>query len=689
MKKKQIFALLLCGVLSMSALGGCGGNSGDGGDSGNSNDDTMVVSLTEGYDLTSPMGKISEYSIVLAANAPLVEQTAATNLQSYVKQVTGVQIGYATDGSTDGKRISLGRTKMLENAGIVVDEKELNGDGFVVKTIDDDVYICGGNTRGTIYGVYDVIEYWLGVKFLTNTYTYAPNDADAQVYRSDRVSVPTFEYRTYLDPAIWDQDSEYATQRRFTSGDYLSLGEEYGGNMRWYSDYSYNQTHNSMENVNIAQCIRDGKIADEYMHAFSNNGGAVITKPEYGGLHTYAADLCFTDGINADGTYNETVTVDGVETKTAIGLVIENMKERILNDSEENNYYLFGQADIYLRPCLCAKCLADSEKYTDTGIMIRFVNALANAISSWKDGAGVTRDVNFIVFAYQYSCHAPVEVDDNGGFRLVDSTCKAADNVYVRLAPISAEASVPYDDDLQERAYGPDYITRWSYAADHFMCWTYEMDNVYYYWWFPTYAAWRDNFLTFQKMGLNYLFMQGNFGEKTAYQNWQKSYVASKLMWNPLYDINALVEEFNYYYFGAEASAYIREYEGLMQSVYQNWRDTDPATYKTANGDFENNTKIFTKSVMQKCLALFDAAISATENSATYTQQEKATYLSHVQIGKLMPRYMYLYNANAYGETDTDVTLMARSFILDAMSFGAIHWGEGQKLDLEQLIYRR
>lgn len=687
MKKKRIISLLLCVAWAILLFSSCktssSENNGD-----HPKENLTVVSPTEGYDFSAPIGKISEYQIVISSDASLTEKTAATELQNFVKDVTGAQLAYGMDGSkSDEKFISIGRTKMLQTAKITPDEKQLNGDGFIVKTIGDDVYICGGNARGTLYGVYDIIEYWLGVKFITNEYTYVPRNSDAQVYASDRTSVPAFEYRTYLDSAVWDQDTVYAARRRFTSGDYLSIGEEYGGNMRWYSDYVYNQTHNSMENVNIEQCLKDGKISAEYLHAFSNNGGEVITKDAIGPLHAYAADLCFTDGINEDGSWTETVSVNGVETKTAIGLVIENMKERIQNDTEENNYYLFGQADIAFRSCLCPRCLDASEKYTDTGIMIRFVNALASAIDSWKETAGITREINFVLFAYQFSCHAPVDVKENGEYYLLDETCKARENVYVRLAPISAEASVPYSDPIQDRKYGSDYLLRWKYAADHFMCWTYEMDFWFYYWWFPTYAAWRTNFLEFQEMGLNYMFMQGAFADKTIYQNWQKSYVASKLMWNPLYDINALVDEFNDYYFGEEASRYIREYEGFMQAVYQNWQISDP-TYSTANAEFENNTNIFTKEVAKKGITLFEEAIRATEKSTSYTQAEKDIYLDHLEIGMLTPRYMYLYNASAYGETEMDITLLAREFIVDAMSKGGTHWAEGKAYDLEKLIYK-
>ncbi len=74
-------------------------------------------------------------------------------------------------------------------------------------------------------------------------------------------------------------------------------------------------------------------------------------------------------------------------------MAIEGMESIIRNDQEANNYYLFGQTDTTSRPCLCSNCRSAAAKYTDAGIMIRFINAFSDAIADFVEEEQIERDI--------------------------------------------------------------------------------------------------------------------------------------------------------------------------------------------------------------------------------------------------------------------------------------------------------
>ena len=696
---KRKISIFLSLLMSLSFFCACkdGGTSNSSSDSSDSSsieetvpEITHTVSETEGYDFSKALGKASEYSIVINANPTAAEKTAASKLVEYVQNVTGIKIGYTADGGeySNKKIISIGRTIAFEQSGFTAEAKALNNDGFVVKSLGDDLYICGGIDRGTLYGVYDIIEYFFGVKFLTADYTYIPDNPNAEIYKSDRTSIPAFDYRAYLNTTVFNNTAkDYFTQRRFTS-EYISLGDEYGGNIKWYREV---HTHGWYYYADFDETMENGAVKSEYMHVYANNDTDVVMngdKPH---------DFCYTDGINEDGTYDEYVEIDGVRTKTAVGFVIENFKEMILNDSSESNFYMLGQADTLNRPCKCSRCMADSQKYTNGGMLIRFANSVMDAINKWKAGAGVERDINVIIFAYLWSEQPPVETirdNDNNisGYELLDETCKANENVYIRLAPIHMERTVTFSDELQDRnaRYGSDYFKKWGMAGENFFLWSYHSDFSAMYWWSSTMMAMQENLVELKEYGIRYVFMQANYLNASLYSGLIEAYVSAKMMWNPYYDMNSIIKEFNYYYFGAEAGQYADEFIGLIDGVYTKAlyeARTTGADYSTLDNRCINKDW-WTKGIMSRAVQCFDDGIAAVNSNTEYSATEKDTYIAHLRMAQLIPRYMYLLNATKYGMNATDQAFAVQQFIQDALEFGGSTYAEGKKFDLENLVWR-
>ena len=74
----------------------------------------------------------SEYVIVLGSNATATEQKAATELQKYIKAISGAKLSVVTDNSAVAdKEIIVGHTTREGNHSF--NREELGEEGFVVK----------------------------------------------------------------------------------------------------------------------------------------------------------------------------------------------------------------------------------------------------------------------------------------------------------------------------------------------------------------------------------------------------------------------------------------------------------------------------------------------------------------------------------------------------------------------------
>ncbi len=666
---KRVLAFLLCAVTLLGMVTGCKQTE------QLRQEQTAYASPTQGIDYETVLGNVTDYSVLIPALATDSEKYSANMLVEYVEKITGVTLPYVSDNSyTDSRVISVGRTAFLESSGLTADSESLGLDGFIMKSKGNALLICGGSDRGTVYGVLDFLEYHLGVKFLTADYTYIPEAEQALVYASDRTEIPAFAYRVYLDPdAFYNENPEINLQHRFTS-EYVKLTEEQGGNIKWFQD---RPTHNSLFWAQVEKYVVNGAIAEEYTHAFANDGEKIIIDPQVlGEYNQYAADLCYTDGINEDGSVT-LVSENG--TPTSIAMAIEGMKEVIRNDQNENNYYMFGQNDTTTRQCLCKKCREAAAKYTDTGVMIRFFNVLSDKIQEFVKEEGIRRDVSVVMFAYLYSAFPPVKEVD-GAFEAIDPTCIPRDEIVVRLAPITMNRFVSYEHEAQNQtSYTSRYMEQWASICDNFMLWEYTTYHTLWYWYYPTRLSWHDKLVTARNMGVQYVMLQGAFLEYPLFQSIEERYVSAKLMWNPDYDSNALYQEFYYYYFGELAAPYVSEYVDAMVSAC--YTALEENSYGSSVG-----LTYADKGLLQFALNTLDKA-EAVVMASDLPQEQKDMYIRHLEITKLQPRYMYLYNYMQYETDEVQMKIEVRQFIEDAMSYGGRYCLEGKLFDLENLVF--
>jgi alpha-glucuronidase len=141
----------------------------------------------------------SLYRIVVPQKAIPSERYAAEELQRYLERISGAKLPIVTDSEPMGSHeILLGDNAHLRKLGIQVDFAKLGTDGFVLRTFQNHLIIAGGRPRGTLYGVYALLEEKLGVRWFTPEVEFVPKMERVELPVLNETQVPALEYREGL-----------------------------------------------------------------------------------------------------------------------------------------------------------------------------------------------------------------------------------------------------------------------------------------------------------------------------------------------------------------------------------------------------------------------------------------------------------------------------------------------------------
>ena len=153
----------------------------------------------------------SLYSIVISDNPSETEYFSASELRDFIESSIGVVLPIKSDkeSSLSNKIISIGNTALVSSS-IKKDIEKLGTDGFIMKTDDDDLFIVGENEAGTLYGTYDFIERFLGVRFLADDYTYIPSISELPLYNLNIADSPAVDRRYYMAGGATGDSSKLA-----------------------------------------------------------------------------------------------------------------------------------------------------------------------------------------------------------------------------------------------------------------------------------------------------------------------------------------------------------------------------------------------------------------------------------------------------------------------------------------------
>ena len=265
--------------------------------------------------------------------------------------------------------------------------------------------------------------------------------------------------------------------------------------------------------------------------------------------------------------------------------------------------------------CQCDKCRAINEREGSlSGTIIYFLNKLAARFP----------DKEFSTLAYLYSVNPPKNL-------------KPLPNVNIMLCDINCCREVP----LTENVSGKEFMKAlegWSAKTNNIYVWDYGINFDNYIMPFPNFHILAENIRLFRKNHTQMHFSQiaGNRGGDFAEM---RTWMVSKLMWNPDLDPDELIHTFLNGYYGAAAPflyQYIKLMEGaLLGSGHRLWIYDSPVSHKEG---------MLKPLLLKRYAKLFDQAEAAVANDSIL--------LARVQRTRLPLLYSELEIARTFKEMD-------------------------------------
>jgi hypothetical protein len=459
------------------------------------------------------------YRIVISTNAIASERYASEELQRYLERIAGVRLPIVTDNNARGSHeIVIGDSAALGKARQAIDFAKLGSDGFVIRTEGTRLLIVGGKPRGTLYGVYALLEEKLGVRWFTPQIEFVPQAERLCVPAIDETHVPPLEYRE----VFWTEmmrDGNFAARHRL-NGSHLPLTAKHGGRFVVYFPF-----------VHSLDLLVPPELYDEHPEYF----------PLIGGKRTNTAG-------------GKPYVQRCLSNPEVLRIATDRVRQWI-REHPEATVVSVSQNDTG-NQCECDACRTlDETEASPAASLIRFVNCIALAIE--RDHPNIRLDT----LAYQYTRKPP-------------KTLRPRHNVIVRLCSIECCFAHPLDKcpAPRNREFVQD-VRAWQQVAPLLYVWDYTTNFAHYQQPFPNFDALQANVQFFVRHGVKGLFEQGNYsGHKERFDRATfsggemgplRAYLLAKLLWSPEADLDRHMDDFVRGYYGKAADP-IRQYIELL-----------------------------------------------------------------------------------------------------------------------------
>ena len=559
-----------------------------------------------------------EYGI-LTDGTPSAE-FAKDELQNFIEKSCGFRL---EEYNGQAHYISLGENEYSRAIIAEYDFSDLNEEGFYILPKDGNVYIFGAAPKSVIFGAYEFLEKYLGVRFLSADCCHTPAQSCLEIPEKEVKCAPISPQRLYLSYNA--AENRLASLRYRFSADFTPDCSDLGIKNKWYTKIP--TSHNS-------NCyVPYDKYKDSH--------------PEFFNVHCYnlfrtltAVELCYSNGLTDEGEWDESV-------ETSVLSVATDSMLRFMEEAPSVEYFMFGRADNEDCRCRCQRCQKAREKYGDAGIMIVFMNAIAKKLRQKFAEKGKKFDKKLVTFAYLSTVEPPVK-DGKPICRQVIPD----EALYIRYAPILANYAYGLEDEKQQEEIRRQ-IAGWSALTKNIMIWDYNVNYYDYFWYFPNLSYLKENMKTYQRMGAYYIMKQGANNVTPIWHDELHAYVSSKLFWDVDADVDALVKEYVSLSFGPGADkvqAYIDEMEELYESLKKNGFQLEVSGHVGKQRYF--SAELYPLSMLQRQEQCLEDGIRAVENS-DLPQAAKDGYIKRIKSVLITPLRMITKNAQSYfGETN-------------------------------------
>jgi hypothetical protein len=453
----------------------------------------------------------SQFTIVRPVGASPSQVYAAEELQRFTMQMTGAQLPIVTDDQPlPAKAILLGVTRhtktVLEED---LDLGKLGDDGFRIVTRAPHLLIVGSPVRGTLYGVYELLEKYGGCRWYAKHRSTIPKLDSWTIPKLDDTQIPAFAMR---EPFWWGMFEGDFAARCKVNGNRPDLNEKHGGKIRFGAGLFVHTFYPLMP---------PSEFFAEHPEYYSELDGKRTTE---------RAQLCLT---NPD----------------VLRILTERVLARIRQDPQAKLFSV-SQND-WGGWCRCPNCRAiDEREGSPSGTMIHFVNRVAEAVEKEFP------DVWIETLAYQYTRHPP-------------KTLRPRHNVVPRLCTIECDFSAPLNVSTyeQNQKFVED-MEGWSAITDKLYVWDYTTNFGHYVSPHPNFGCLQGNVQFFRDHRVVGLFEQGAYQAPHAEFAELRAWILAKLLWDPDQDVEPLYQDFFQGYYGPAAKP-IRRYFDELQSLVE------------------------------------------------------------------------------------------------------------------------
>lgn len=395
------------------------------------------------------------------------------------------------------------------------DISKLGHDGFIIEVVKNraagqggDIYIYGTRPRGTMYGVYTLLES-LGVRWWTPTVTHIPQRRDVAVEVGRTEETPRLEYRDMMYLESFSVEGKLWAARNKLNGFAWSdtpaeLIKKVGGRYRFH-----------------------GNLVHSYANLLRASG--VKIEPEMqalvGGKRS-SGQPCLTNQKVLDTITAEVIKIYKKEPDLRFVVVGQN----------DNNSY-----------CRCPECQKVIDAEGESGPVIQFANQVAERVEKEIPGACIT------TAAYNWS-------------RVPPKTLRPRHNVYITLCTIECDfghplATAKSDVNVKFR----ENIKIWSKITNKLLIW----DYVTNYWGHtlphPNFDVLLPNIKFLADNGAAGVFEQASHKGGGSDLVQLRMWVLAKGLWNPEGDGWNLIHEFIDGYYG-DAAPHIKQYLEIIQN---------------------------------------------------------------------------------------------------------------------------
>jgi len=451
----------------------------------------------------------SEFAIVRPQASSPSQVYAAEELQRFIGQMTGAELPIRTDDEPlPDKSILLGQTAHTERVlGSKPDLAAWGADGFRLVTAGDRVCVLGGPARGTLYGVYELLERHWGCRWYASFHSVIPRHDTLTLDPVDVTQVPAFAMR---EPYWWEmRNGDFAARCR-ANGNGMGLEDRHGGKIRFGGGLFVHTFY---------RLVPPAKYFDEHPEYYSLIDG----KRQIG-----YSQLCLT---NPD----------------VLRIVTERVLEAIRSDPTAKLFSV-SQND-WDGHCQCENCMAiEKREESPAGTNIHFVNQVAERVE--KEFPHVWIET----LAYQYTRKPPKSI-------------RPRHNVVPRLCTIECDFSRPLDESsYAQNERFVEHIKGWSAITDKLYVWDYTTNFHNYVGPHPNFPALPGNIRFFRDNRVVGLFEQGANDGPHAEFGELRAWLIAKLLWDPDQAVEPLLDDFFTGYYGAAAGE-IREYFDELQML--------------------------------------------------------------------------------------------------------------------------